>query len=51
MFCILVIGRKRKKQRENEKAFSPGLDMPCWLCCIDTFWLLGVLKSDLMVSL
>jgi hypothetical protein len=46
--------KKKKREREIEKEkwpgdfFSPGLDMPCWLCHTGFSWLLG---ADLRVTL
>jgi hypothetical protein len=38
IFCLL---RKKMARR----IFSPGQDMPCWLCCVGFFWLVGAIKS------
>jgi hypothetical protein len=36
-------GKKRK--RNGQGAFFPGWDMPCWLCHVVLFQLLGAIKS------
>jgi hypothetical protein len=49
MFCFLLIGRKKKKRKKERQkhqgAFSPGQDMPCWLCPAESSQLLGGIKS------
>jgi hypothetical protein len=42
--------KRKKKEREKKKtngwgAFSPGLDMPCWLWCMGFSQLLGTIKG------
>jgi hypothetical protein len=48
------LGEKKKEIEENKKereklpgafVFSPGLDIPCWLCCTGFLCLLGAIKG------
>jgi hypothetical protein len=41
-----LLGEILKKEKRNGRGpFSPGLDMPCWLCRMGFLWLLGAIKD------